>query len=190
MACVGSVKEVRIAEGNMLRSRLDLLANVGQHHIALNHTKFSFVNRDYGAMPAQVLAPAAGLGISGELLLAVRQHEFRILGKIGQPLSARSEKRQPVVRNLQSGLRLRITMQAFGKRQQTSFKFAADDGVHAERVEMVRIQWRVKPIGANMRSRIQLPQARYSVRRDSRGSVHRQMKCDQVGPTHNAFVLA
>ena len=92
-----SVKEVRIAEGNMLRSRLDLLANVGQHHIALHHAKFSFVNRDYWAMPAQVLAAAAGLGISGELLLAVRQYEFRILGKIGQPLSARSKKRQPVV---------------------------------------------------------------------------------------------
>ena len=81
-------------------------------------------------------------------------------------------------------------MQAFGERQQASFKFAADDRVHAERVEMVGIQWRVKPIGANMRSRIQLPQARNSMRRDSRGSVHRQMKCDQVGPTHNVFVLA
>ena len=81
-------------------------------------------------------------------------------------------------------------MQAFGKRQQASFKFAADDRVHAERMEMVGIQWRVKPIGAKMRSRIQLPQARHSMRRDSRRSVHRQMKRDQVGPTHNVFVLA
>ena len=81
-------------------------------------------------------------------------------------------------------------MQAFGERKQAPFKFAANDRVHAERVEMIGIQRRVKPIGAKMRSRIQLPQARYSMRRDSRRRVHRQMKRDQVRPAHNVFVLA
>jgi len=81
-------------------------------------------------------------------------------------------------------------MQALGEREQTPFKFAANDGVYAERMKVIGIQWRVKPIGTKMRSRIQLPQARYSVRRDSRRRMHRQMKRDQVGPTHNVFVLA
>ena len=91
------IKEVRVAKRNVLRSRLDLLANVSQHNVALHHTKFSFVNRDYGAMAAQVLATAAGLGIPGKLLLAVRQYEFRILGELGKALAARSQKRQPIV---------------------------------------------------------------------------------------------
>jgi hypothetical protein len=81
-------------------------------------------------------------------------------------------------------------MQAFGKGKEAPFKFAANDSVHAERVEMIGIQWRVKPIRANMRSRIQLQQARNSMRRDSCRGVHRQVKRDQVGPTHNVFVLA
>ena len=76
------VKEVGIAERNVLRSRLDLLANVGQHNLALHHAKFSLVNRDYRAMPAQVLAPATGLGISGKLLVTIRQYKFRILGEV------------------------------------------------------------------------------------------------------------
>lgn len=81
-------------------------------------------------------------------------------------------------------------MQAFGKRKQPSFKFAANDGVHTERVEMVGIQRRIEPISAKMGSRIQLAQAGNSVRRDSRRRMHRQVKRDQVGPTHNVFVLA
>lgn len=81
-------------------------------------------------------------------------------------------------------------MQALGEREQTPFKFAANDGVYAERMKVIGIQWRVKPIGTKMRSRIQLPHARNSTRRDSRRGVHRQMERDQVGPTHNVFVLA
>ena len=80
-------------------------------------------------------------------------------------------------------------MQAFGKRKQASFKFAANDRVHAERMKMVGIQRRVEPIGTKMRAGIQLPQARHSVRRDSRRRMHRQMKRDQVGPAHDIFVL-
>ena len=76
------IKEVGIAERNVLGSGLNLLANVGQHNIALHHTKFSFVNRNYWAMPAQVLAPAAGLGVSGKLLLAIRQYKLRILREV------------------------------------------------------------------------------------------------------------
>lgn len=80
-------------------------------------------------------------------------------------------------------------MQAFGKREQASFKFPADDGVYAKGMKMVGIQRCIQAIGAKMSARIQLPEARDSMRRDSRRRMHRQMKGDQVGSPDDGFVL-
>ena len=61
----GSVEEIGIAESDVPRARGDLLPDVLDHHFALHYTKLTFVHRNHRTMPAQMLAAAAGLGVSG-----------------------------------------------------------------------------------------------------------------------------
>jgi hypothetical protein len=52
----------------MVSSRCHLLADICQHYVALHHAKLSLINRDYGTVPAQMLATSAGFGVSGSYL--------------------------------------------------------------------------------------------------------------------------
>src|SRR5207253_8507704 len=54
-----AVKEIRIAEGDVLRPRGHLAPNVFEHHVAVDDSKHSLVNRYDWAMPAKMLASAA-----------------------------------------------------------------------------------------------------------------------------------
>ena len=63
----GAVEEIGIAEGDVLGAGCDLLANVLQHNFRLHHAKIALIHRHHRAMPAQVLAAAAGFGVAGAL---------------------------------------------------------------------------------------------------------------------------
>src|SRR5216684_428151 len=54
-----AVKEVWIAEGDVLRPGGHLAANVFEHHVLADNSEDSFVNRHDGAMAAEMLAAAA-----------------------------------------------------------------------------------------------------------------------------------
>src|SRR5215475_2914905 len=56
------VKEVRIAKGNMLRDRRNLLADISHHHVATHDAKDPLVDRHDRAMPAKMLAAATRFG--------------------------------------------------------------------------------------------------------------------------------
>src|ERR1035438_1169383 len=56
----GAVEKVRVTESNVFRSHAELLADVGEHDLALYDAKRAFIDGDHRAMPAQVLATAAG----------------------------------------------------------------------------------------------------------------------------------
>src|ERR1700688_689537 len=69
-----AVEEIRIAEGDMLRPGLHLLADVGQHNVSRNHSERPVVNGHNGTMTAEVLAATARLRISGDAIrLAIEQ---------------------------------------------------------------------------------------------------------------------
>ena len=67
----GAVEEIGIAEGDVARACRDLLPDVGEHHVALHHAKLSLVDGHHRAVPAQMLAAAAGLGVTGDYFRAV-----------------------------------------------------------------------------------------------------------------------
>src|ERR1035437_1714032 len=69
-----AVEEIRIAEGDMLRPGLHLLADVGQHNVSRNHSERPVVNGHNGTMTAEVLAAAARLRIPDNAIrLAIEQ---------------------------------------------------------------------------------------------------------------------
>src|SRR5258708_9342671 len=43
-----TVEKIRIAEGHVTRARGHLLADVGQHHLALDHAKIALIHRHHG----------------------------------------------------------------------------------------------------------------------------------------------
>ena len=68
----GAVQKIGIAEGDVLGAGGYLLADVRQHHVLLHDAKRSAIDRDHGAMAAQMLAAARGFGVAHALSGAVR----------------------------------------------------------------------------------------------------------------------
>ena len=63
---------------------------------------------------------------------------------------------------------------------QLLLEFAADNRIHAQRVEPFAIQRCVEPERADARAWVQAPDARENRPRQTRRGVHRQMKPDDV----------
>ena len=80
----GSVEEVRIAERDVLRAHLDLLCDVGDDHVDRHDAEPPFVDGHHRTVPAQVLAPARGLGESERARRAVGHHEPGVAIQGGQ----------------------------------------------------------------------------------------------------------
>ena len=89
----GTVEEIGIAEGDVARARRDLLPDVFEHHLALHHAKLSLVHRNHGTVPAQMLAAAAGLGVSGRRFRSVLP-EVRIRRQIRQTAAVGCQERR------------------------------------------------------------------------------------------------
>jgi len=66
------VEDIRIAEGNVPGPSRHLLADVRQHHLRLHNTEPPVVIGNDRAVPAQVVAAAAGLGVSNPLARSVQ----------------------------------------------------------------------------------------------------------------------
>src|SRR5258708_34184073 len=56
----GAVEKIRVTEGDMLRSHGDLLADVGEHDVALHDPKSAVIDGDHRAMPAKMLTAPPG----------------------------------------------------------------------------------------------------------------------------------
>ena len=104
-----AVEKIRIAEGDVLRARGHLLANILQHHVALHHAKRAVVHRHDRAMPAQMLAAASCFGRTRDALLAAGHHHARIFRKFRHPRAVGHKEFLPRERN--DGLVLRRRVQ-------------------------------------------------------------------------------
>src|SRR5664279_515549 len=65
-----AVEEIGVAEGNVRGSGCGLAADILQHDVLLHHAECAVVDRDYGTVPAEVLAAAACFRVpDGSLLI-------------------------------------------------------------------------------------------------------------------------
>ena len=81
-----AVEEIGIAEGDVLRAGRHLPANIFQHHVARHHAKNSVVHRHDRAVPAQMLAAAAGFGVSRDAMPPSGSNRCAYLRSGGKPL--------------------------------------------------------------------------------------------------------
>ena len=83
-----AIEEIGIAEGDVARARFHLPPDVFEHGIPLHNTKLALIDRNDGAMAAQMFASPACLGVAGRYLrVTVPQMrvgiEWRQSGTIG-----------------------------------------------------------------------------------------------------------
>src|SRR6266446_10077144 len=93
----GAVEKIRVTEGDVLRSHGDLLADVGEHDVALHDPKNAVIDGDHRAMPAQMLTATAGFGGTNALPCAV-EVERGVGGQNGELGTVGRHKTQPVER--------------------------------------------------------------------------------------------
>src|SRR2546427_13151105 len=84
-----AVKEVRIAERDVLGSCGNLAAHVFEHHIAADDSKDALVNRHNGAVPAQMLAAAARFRRANDAVAVAGYDEMRVFLNRGYPRTVR-----------------------------------------------------------------------------------------------------
>src|SRR5579862_1845959 len=101
----GTVEKVGIAERNVLGAGSDLAPDVFQHHLRLHDSENAAIHRDYRAVPAPMLAAAAGFRIAGAPGASIHHHT-RISCEVGQARSIRRLKLLPGQRNHWSETRL------------------------------------------------------------------------------------
>jgi hypothetical protein len=76
-----AVEEVWIAEGNVFGSCRDLLVDVLQHDLGLNDPEPTLIDRNNRAVPTEVPAAPARLGVTRDPAAAVGQAESRVSRK-------------------------------------------------------------------------------------------------------------
>jgi len=87
-----AVEKIWIAEGNVLRACFDLLTNVGENNIERDNVKLSSINRNDGAMTAEMFAAARRFGVPRGAVRAVWQNDVSVF------FSERVARRDPEFR--------------------------------------------------------------------------------------------
>ena len=158
--CVrGSIEEVRVPEGDVARTRRELLLDVAQHRFARNRDEPPTVDRNDGAVAAQMLASARGFDRRYQPLLS-SDVEVRVAVEHGKPGAAgdgdRSFLAQQVgraARGSHAGNGRPVTMlQRFGEQAQWNVRFAADHEFGVAVQQMVGIQLRVETEETDVRA--------------------------------------
>jgi len=103
-----TVEEIRIAERNVLCAGGDLLANILQHDIAAHDAKYAFVNRNNGAMAAEMFAATAGLRGTDDAKPAAWKDEMRVFCDRRHAGAVRNFKVEPCQRDQRFRLRQRF----------------------------------------------------------------------------------
>jgi hypothetical protein len=93
-----AIEEIRIAEGNVLRTGFDLLTNVGKHNFLRNDAELAVVNRNNWTVATEVFAAARSLGVARGAVFSRRQNHMGIFAKSGQARAIRDLERK--ARNL------------------------------------------------------------------------------------------
>src|SRR5208283_275320 len=73
-----TIKEVRVAKGEVLRAGSNLLTDVREHNFAIDNPKDAVVDRHNRAVAAKMLAAAARFGVTGDTMLSTWQNQMRV----------------------------------------------------------------------------------------------------------------
>src|SRR5215207_2865443 len=92
----GTIEEIGVTEGDVLCSGRDLTRDVLQHDVRLHDEEPAAVDRHDRAVAAEMLAAAAGLGVTGNARAATRQLDVRVPLETGEPGAIRDEEPLPV----------------------------------------------------------------------------------------------
>ena len=190
-----AVEEIRIPEGDVPRTRGDLPADVLHHHIRLDDAEASAIDRHHRAVPAQMLAPAAGLGVADRPALVLPQLQIGIAGERGQvspvgnaeALLGQRDHRLALAHGRGIGTRRR---QPLVQADQPALELAAENGLAPEPAQEVLVHRRVEAVEAQMDAWVQGFQAGHDGRRQPRGRMHRQVQGDKPGRAHRRLVQA
>src|SRR5271168_1517435 len=197
LLCVtNAIKKVRVAERNVLSTRGDLLANVLNHNVATNDSKNAFVNGDDGAMAAKVFAAAARFrrahkaestaGFDKMSVLADGRHIRAVRDFEIEPF--KRDERLWLWRSFGAVIVLQPFLQALSDLCEFALEFAAEDGGHAKRSQIIRVHRRVKAIAAQISERIQVAQGRDKFCSEPCGRVHRQIDGNQSRGANRRFI--
>src|SRR5262249_27391785 len=74
-----AIEEVGIAEGNVSSARLNLLTDVGHHHVATHYAKDPFVDWNDRTVAAEMFATATRFGRANDAVSITWQNQMRIL---------------------------------------------------------------------------------------------------------------
>src|SRR5258708_39707431 len=91
-----AIEQIGIAEGDVLCSGSDLLANVGENILERDNAKLASVNRDDGTMSAEMFAAARCLSVADGAVFAAGHDDVGVVaqrGKIGAVGNFESEAR-------------------------------------------------------------------------------------------------
>ena len=131
---------------------LDLLPDVGEHHVGRDDAELALVHRDDRAVPAQVLAPPAALGKSGHPRRSVRHHEMRVARERRQDAAVghREGDAGEADDRLALALRRPAGPKPPAQRDQCRLDLAAQHRVNAEFAQPGLVHRRVEPVDAEV----------------------------------------
>jgi hypothetical protein len=133
-----AVEKVGIAKGDVLGSRANLPADVFEHNLSWDDAKNTVVDGHNRAVTAEMLAAAAGLGVTRDEMAAAGQHHVRVFVQRRKASAVGHDEMKTIERyDGRGGGRCG----AFGfcfitcsyKLCEASLEFASQDGVHTTR---------------------------------------------------------
>ena len=161
-----AVKEIRIAEGDMLGTAGYLLANVPDDHAAWNDEKPSAIDGNDRAVTAQVLTATAGLCVAHRAAPVLAHLHIGIARQRRQAIAPGHA--EVLLDKGNDGFRLRLQSdgavgrQPFVQADQAALEFTAEDRPATQfRPQERLVQRRIKAIEAEMSRRIEGPDPRY-----------------------------
>ena len=188
-AVCGSIEKIGVTKANVGCALLDLLPDVGQHHVGRNDAECALVHRHHRAVPAQMLAAAATLGKSDRLVCTIRHDQAGIFLKGRQLAAVRDDEFCLAEVDQWYALACRLTrLQMPDHLHQAGFVFSTDDGLHTERAEQLDIHRCVKPVNAQVRAWRELPDLRQRLDGDTCRGVHGNIDGHDFGCRAQAIV--
>ena len=190
----GTVQKIGVPEGDVARSHAHLLVDVGQHHVGGHGEKPAVVHRRDRAMQARVETTPRRLGVPGGHLFrpgiqlgvpfqrgqagAVRYRPL-LAGKMGRGGRNGARRGVGVGPGVPGGALARA--KPVHQVAERLFELAADHRIGAVGQEIIGVQGSVESVKAQVRVRIEDPDAARQVHPDPHGRVHGHRDTDKPG---------
>lgn len=190
-----TVEKVRIAEGDVLRSGGNLLANIFQHDLAVHHAEYTVVDRNNRAVAAKMLASPARFRVAGNAVFAGGENHVGILREHWKSVPVGPDEFLPRQGDYRLGLRLdcrfivfAVLLETLREMRKPFLEFTSKNMFHSLGAEMRLIHGRVEAIEAHTRSGIQAANRFDELNGQPRGRVHGHVESDKLGEANGVLM--